>query len=474
MPETTMVNQRTLRRRVAGAALALVLGGMTTTMAAAAPLERSVIGSNGEVFRVIAGPYGELFPAAADVEPSFPVLALDVDESNGSAYRLLVPGTEGFEDDGSPALVYDEVSQVVHLVWEARINSIHPVLRLASYSAGAWSAPIEIIGDPFAAKTHPVLFVSHDSTRAEAADGAVQVRQRTILHLVWVQEKSTGSFDTLYSPILLGDDPSSRAPVISLDDIAGPTAPDEAPLTGMDSAEGLVHLRAGEDGRTVVVAFASGASGRIAAVRIDILPVELARLGEEARAHIIDAGFDGSTDGLRRIADGARAHIIDAGVHLNFHEEVVRSIADGARAHIIDAGAHADLEIRRIANGARAHIIDAGVKYSDRGLRRVVDSTASAPQVVDLSPPSDGASENLVRAVRTQAIRVPFSLGDSPRLLSSPSGRDFVLSWRDGERLVYRESRGGGEWSDLRMIRLSPTLTVEDAYAALERRVSSF
>lgn len=461
--------------------LAAFLASVLAVPFAAAPLERSVIGSSGELFRVLAGTYGELFPGGAQAEASSAVLALDVAESDGTTLRLLVPGTEGFEDDSSPALVYDEVSQVVHLVWETHANFIHPVLRLASYGDGGWAEPIEIIGDAFAAKTHPALLVTHDSVpTSQAGDAPAEAPEeasaassrRTILHLVWAQERSGGPFEVLYSPILLADGGSSAAPpVISLDALPG-----LAPSAGAaidPSAEGLMHLRAGEDGRTVVVAFPSAGTGRITAVRLDILPVELARLGEGARAHIIDAGFRGGGDELRRIADGARAHIIDAGVRLSFHEEVVRSIADSARAHIIDAGARGEVDVRRIADGARAHIIDAGVKFSDRGLRRAARSSA-ATQLVELPLQSGLESEHVVRLGVSSSVAAPEGVGASARLFGSPSGTSFILSWRDGEQLTYRESRNGGEWSEARVIRLSPTLSADDAYAALERRVSSF
>lgn len=456
---------RTLLAASLAAALALPLH--------AASLERSVIGSGGEVFRVIAGAYGELFPGGTEADASSPVLALDVDESDGTALRLLVPGTEGAQHDQNPALVYDEVSQVVHLVWESQSSHIHPVLRLASYGGdGGWGEPLEIIGDPFAAKTHPVLFVTNDSVRANDANGSpAAAKRRTILHLVWAQERSAGSFESLYSPILLGASSASAGPpVISLDALTDPTLSAGASIDS--SAEGLMHLRAGEDGRTVVVAFASARTGHIAAVRVDLLPVELARLGEEARAHIIDAGLTGGHDDLRKIADGARAHIIDAGVRLSFHEQVVRSIADSARAHIIDAGARGEDDIRRIAEGARAHIIDAGVKFSDRGLRRVTGASASS--VPSEFPLQAGlADEHVVRVEVASSVTAPAGVGASPRLFSSPSGTDFILSWREGDRLTYRESRDGGEWSDVRVIRLSEALSAEDAYAALERRVSS-
>lgn len=460
-----LVTRHTLLAAFLASALALPL--------AATPLERSVIGGSGEVFRVIAGTYGELFPGGTQADPSSPVLALDVDASDGSALRLLVPGTEGDEQDASPALVYDEVSQVVHLVWETQSNNIHPVLRLASYGDGSWGEPMEIIGDPFAAKTHPALFVTHDSGRTEQPDGApAESRHRAILHLVWAQEGAAGTFETLYSPILLGESgASSSPPVIALDALPGLSVSEGAPID--PSAEGLMHLRAGEDGRTVVVAFPSASTGRIAAVRLDILPVELARLGEGARAHIIDAGFDGTPAALGRVADTARAHIIDAGVRLSFHEEVVRSIADAARAHIIDAGARGEGDIRRIADGARAHIIDAGVKFSDRGLRRVTQGSATS-RLVEVPLQKGPENEHFVRVGISTSVASPAGVGASPRLFSSPNGSDFILSWREGEQLVYRESRDGGAWSDVRVIRLSGALSAEDAYAALERRVSSF
>jgi len=146
-----------MKRLLAFAFLAAALA--TPAFSAEAQL---AVGGEGELYRVQAGSYGALFTAGA-LPAETPVLALDIERPGEALERLLVPGTEGEEEESSPALVLESTTDSLFLVWESRINSIHFRLNLGSYAAGAWSEPIEVSGNVYAAKSSPRLAVSRDA-----------------------------------------------------------------------------------------------------------------------------------------------------------------------------------------------------------------------------------------------------------------------------------------------------------------------
>ena len=46
---------------------------------------------------------------------------------------MLIPGTLDTASESSASLLYEDDSRTVFLVWESRINGIHPVLKLAGF-----------------------------------------------------------------------------------------------------------------------------------------------------------------------------------------------------------------------------------------------------------------------------------------------------------------------------------------------------
>lgn len=440
---------------------------------AAAPLwasaqQDAVLGANGEVYSAKEGTYGELFPAGKDVDPSYPVLALEITQPDGARQRLLVDGTEGPGQDNLPFLVYEESSRTVFLLWETRFNGVHPMLMLAGYS-GSWMAPVEIVGNPFAAKTSPQLAITRDTVEQTGSDGAPVTLRRTVLHLVWGEETSDGTVEAFYMPVVLDDGVlTGHNTVFRLGDFdksdvaAGEVSPE---------LEQALAITRGRDERTVVAAFSSTRSHRLVTVEIDALPAQLSRLADEARMHIIEIGAKHSYPaGYKQVADLARMHIIEIGVK-GYQSEVAQAMAQQVSTLILENKGGDALSV--IADRARMHIIEIGARLSDRGLR----SSASASTVQIKEVAGQGTQDGPAAPLHLLGFRLaatwpaPETGGQPVRYFPARSGRDLLVAWADQGKVKYRETQDG-EWNAVKEIALSSSVDVERAYQILEERMN--
>lgn len=457
-----------MNRRVTVWALGL---GLLAASAVFGASREVALGSDGEVYAVRTGAYGELFPNGKDFDRANPVVALEINKPGAAVQRILVPGTGGEEAESVPTLLFEDSSQTVFLLWESELN-FHPILQLAGFDGSGWSRPIEVIGNPFASKTSPQFAVTRDSYEEPGPDNSVVSRHRTILHLVWQEENAGGSFSTFYSPILIGDQGYfGWNPVYNLDeylqDRVTPSAGGAQPALARAPI-----VETGRDERTVVIAYASTAIGRLAAIEVDVLPEHVTQLADKARSHIIDLGRKYYPSDLAGLADKARSHIIDLG-HA-FRPEVVQAMADQVKALIL-AGSAPGLEA--LAEKARSHIIDLGAQLSGRGLRGVngADATAKLLEVdPDPSAPESAAASGpyLFQFRVVSNLAVPRVGPGAVRLFVSQSGENLTVSWAQADRVVYRNSRNNG-WTDARELRFSDSLNLSKAYEILEQRLSN-
>jgi hypothetical protein len=467
-------------RRI-GPVLAIALGlGLAASGVAAAAYQEAALGADGEVYQVKSGIYSQLFPAGKDLTGSNRsnlVLALDVVQPDGSSKRTLVPGTEGPAEDRLPYLQYEEAARMVFLVWETRVNLIHPVLMLSGYN-GTWLQPLEILGNPFAPKTSPQLAVTHDTFQETGDDGNPVSRHLTTLHLIWGEELD-GTIDTFYTPVILKDGQltgsQGQSPVFRLNDFDTSTVAD-APALGPDLQRAL-SIQQGRDERMVVVAFPSPRTNRLITLEIDALPPQLSQLADEARSHIVDIGAKMTLpDDVKLLADGARSHIVDIGVA--FHPEVAHALADAVHAYILKEGPGSGLKV--IADGARSHIVDIGAKLSGRGLRTSTAASVAtsaivevAPSTEDITPPEKAPTLSHLLNVRVVSDRPAPETGTGQALLFvSKSGEEALVAWMKADRLYYRETSGTG-WREQLQLRISENLNLDQAFEVLQRRIQN-
>lgn len=437
--------------------------GLIAATASAFGAQETVLGSEGEIYLVKTGTYGELFPGGNDTEPAYHVLALEVLKPGSALERHLVPGTEGPDLEGAPSLIFEEISKTLLLVWERRRNVIHPILMLSGYR-GTWLEPKEIVGSPFSPKASPQIAITRDTYKDGGAD-----RHRTVLHVVWAEESGNDLIEAFYTPVLLEDGAfAENSPVINLNELddSSPEANAAEPTPELLRA---LRIQNGRDERTVVVAFASQASHRVNVLEIDSLPADLSLLADGARAQIIEIGLKNRPN-RSAFASQIRGRILEIGKA--FHPEVLQGIADHVYSTISKSDESADIKV--IADGARAQIIEIGAKLSGRGLRNSTALSSSDIREIPAdptAPPTESGLPSYLIQLRLTASRpVPITGTNQLRQFFSPDGTHSLLAWVDGNRVLYRES-SGADWKETLEIKLSPSLDLGQAFQILEQRI---
>jgi hypothetical protein len=434
----------------------------------ASALERTAaLGAGGEVYLAKAGSYRDLFPDGKDTNPANPVLAIEVTKPGTPLQRILVPFTKGDESESSPAVVYEDDSDTLFLVWESHVTPFNSVLMLASFDGERWAKPIQINGNPFSSKSSPQLAITRDDFPVAGADGTTVTRRRTIFHLVWAEEGASGELELLYSPVILEEGSYlGWNPVYHLNDFVadGDSGSKFAPPLGLLQAP---TVQSGRDARTIVVAFASAAGRWLTGLAIDVLPEELSQLADGARSNIIEIGRQGGYPANRAgLAEKIKADLIVHGTA--FHADVVRYMADQVYGQIL--GDRGD-NLQALAAKARSNIIEIGVRLGGRGLRDPGDTTkARTVEIDDPQPRPDSSPTHLIHLRATSSRPTPQVGTSGLRLFVSEDGGDMLVAWTEKDKVLYVISNGGG-WSDQKEIKLSDSVNLDRAYELLAQRV---
>jgi hypothetical protein len=444
---------------------ALGLGFLAS--AALAGSREMALGADGEVYAVRTGTYGDLFANVEASERANPVLALEISKPGFPLKRILVPTTGGPEIETSPSVLYEEDSETAFLLWESDFG-FHPILQLAGFDGATWSRPIEVIGNPFALKTSVQFTITRDVYEETADDGAAVSRHSTILHVTWQEETADGGLATLYSPIVINDGKYlGWNPIFNLDEYLQDRV--TAASTAVQPSLARAPLvESGRDERTVVIAYASTALGRLTSIEVDALPQQLVQLADKARSHIIDLGHKYYPSDLPGLADKARSHIIDLG-HA-FRPDIVQAIAKQVETDIL-AGDTNGLE--PLANKARSHIIDLGAQLSGRGLRgaKGADATAKLVEIEEDPTILPEASESFLFQFRVVSdLPIPQVGAGDVRLFVSEGGEDLTVSWAQADKVLYRNGRDD-RWTDPRELRLTKDFDLAKAYEILNQRL---
>jgi hypothetical protein len=423
----------------------------------------AAIGAKGEVYVAQTGSYRTLFPGSAANAADFPVLALDILRPSGETERILVPGTDDQKVEAKPSLVYEDESQTVFLVWENRISDIHSMLSLGAFDGKDWMKPIEITGNPFSPKTSPQISVTRDASTVSGS-----TTRRTILHLIWEEEMSSGSDNIFYSPIILEDgvflgwNPTFNLTALDLSDPAGTTFETSADLVKAPTIQG------GRDGRTIVVGLASAERRRLTTVEVDVLPQEVGQLAERTRAVIIDLGARLYPSNPRALAEQTKASILSQGAA--FRPEVIQTIADRVQAEILASN---KTPLGSLAEKTRAVIIDLGAQFSGRGLRSGGDrGNAKLVEIGPESPTAGSTPAPHLLNFRVVSSRPAPRVGGGPeiKLFLSEDGEDQLVAWVEGDHIRYRETTSDG-WTDIRDTKLGGAIDKNRAFEILEQRV---
>jgi hypothetical protein len=359
------------------------------------------------------------------------------------------------------------------VLWASQVNPLSSVLMLASFDGTSWGPPIQITGNPFSSKTSPQLAITRDSFSAADSAGNTATRHRTIIHIVWEEQTASGTADVLYTPVILEEGTYlGWAPVYNLNDVLGRT-PSGSSFTPPDILVQSPVLQSGRDTRTLVVSFASAETRAVSAIEIDVLPEELSALAADARANIIELGRNLYPSYLQVLADKAYANVITKGSA--FHDDIVQYIAGRIHDLVLANRGTNPTDLTALSDDARANIIELGSRLSGRGLRdHSGTEKALTESIVSVTPTTNDPTvpSHLIH-FRIASNRPTPQMGSTGiRVFMSESGDDTIIAWTDTGKVLYRLSQAGG-WSDPRQIKLSDSLSADQAYTILKQRAWS-
>ncbi len=456
----------------------LALGlGLCATAASADHLNMTM-GGNGQLYTVKTGLYGALFGGLSTqgtgtaATPATPVLALQTNVPGSPAQLQLVPTTDDSAVESSPALIYEDQSSTLFVVWVSTTDMVASALKLASYSGGQWSQPITIISNPYATKTPPQLAVTRDSYQGvDPVSGVPVVHHRTALHVVWAEDSAIGAYQAFYTPVIFEDGAwigtVPAAVHLNSFDAAEQTAqggPFPSPLAYTPTVE------AGRDVSTVIAGFASETSGMTTAVEADLVPEPFRVLADAGAAAITSQGAPYFPGQLSSIASQVAATVNSAGAAY-FDPSVLQLIAAAAQAQVM-AGAS---DLPTLALKTRAIIIDSGIRLAARGLKIVIPAgiPVAPSQTLEIVPPGGGPSQFV--ALREAASRPTPAVGGSNGvgLFLSRAGDGAMASWLsgDGSSVYYTNTLPDGTWSAPYQLQLTPGLDLEHALQMLDQRI---
>jgi len=437
----------------------------------------TALGADGQLYVVTAGLYGALFPGSNAYDPSTPVLALDTTLPGAAPQRQLVQGTADGSLESSPALIYEDASKTLYVVWVSNSHSVSSTIMLTSYAGNQWTQPISIISNPYASKTPPQLAVTRDTHQeTDPVSGNPVTHSRTVLHIVWSEDSANGLYQAYYAPVIFEDGtwigivpaPTHLDTFDALDQ-SGQTAPGAGPGPFSSPLVYTPTVQPGRDTSTVVAGFASGASGMVTAVEVDVLPEELRILADTCTGAVLANGAQYFPGQLSALATQIQTVILNNGAA--FQAETLQAISSAAQTQVM-AGAS---DLPTMANKIGATIVETGARFGRRGLRMGGYGGAgqlTPPQVVAVLVPN--APSHYFQLFVTSTRPLPATVGaNALQLFLSRSGLDALAAWTgpNGSTVLYTNTQPDGTWSSVKQLQVSSTLNLQQAYQVLEQRM---
>ena len=453
-----------LRRSFRPWAAGLLLVALCSAPAAAQAPQRAVLGDGGALYVATAGSYGDLFPGGKAYPAKRSVLVLDLLRPGAERERQIVPGTGGPATDGSPALVYEETSKTLYVIWESRNSPEVSELDLASLGPDGWTQPVEISGDVTRLKGAPKVVISRDEYEVPDSGDPATRRVRTVLHVVWWEASEDGD-QTFYTPVVLDNgEYLGFNPVYQLSGFA-PAPPDATKLP--DGLTRSPSLTLGPNGRSAILGFVDDGSARLRVAEAVVLPGELGYMADRGAADLEASGkspFDKLLDKLRGqiIEIGDRLHpgiidhfakeVVDAAQNLHDEEpgKPVASLGDKLRGQIIEIGARSLIDIDRPAAPLAATPIELAPP----------DGSAQPPELIELRLVTD--------------LPAPPAVEGAAQIFLSADGRRVLVSWSKDDQIFYTESTaetGEDAWSEPKRLVLDDSLAGVDPAEILQARV---
>ena len=450
--------------------LLFALGLLLGVGGRAAAGDLPTLGADGEIYRVVRGSYGDLFPGGSAAAPANPVLALDIDRPGVATERLLVPTTGDEFPEDSPSIILDPSSQTPFLVWERWVNFIHPELNLVHLTGEGWSEVAELSGSPFRQKSSPTFAITHDSVLRAQADGQLIPSDRTIVHLVWLESSGDGTYSAQYTPVVIQDGAYlGWNPVYRLNDLLANLPVADGPSVAPDLSR-TITIAPGEDNQSVNIAVADPASGRLATVTARAIPRDLTEFGDALSHRLVEFGSQmaASEPGCRQaVADFVRQQMIDIGNH--FQSGFASALTEDL-THQVLASEQTACDVEALAPTLRTRVAEFGASFIRSGIAPLTDFARQ--QMTDIGNRLESGSIDHQILLGLMSDRpMPATGVGKTSILVSRSGNSLLVAWEHDGLLSYRETRGNG-WSGEFALQPQKADGWTTAYQALRDRIS--
>ncbi len=437
----------------------------------ASDLPTAALGNAGEVYELIGGTYGELFPESDEVAAGHEVLALELSWPDQTTGRWLVPGTEDAPAETAATLLYDRATDALAAVWQSAEPSEGALLKLVTVEADAFS-DVVTIEDPTRAAIGPSQIVlTRDRYSIRLGHNQRETVNRTILHVAWMAYGDS-EIDVRYTPLVFIDGLyCGWNEVFSLRDlvVGEGVEPDQ------ELAEQLLstlELDLTHGAQRILATFVSPRSGELAVVDIGVLPLELAYLGDEVRDLLLSMADSFGGDDLQAFAEVARIEIIGVGRRQSLNPALVDYVAGELSDEILTVGAEYSVdEYGELVSYLRDYTIDVTSPLITSTLNYAQGTDHSRVIEIDIGNLLDAPTQILDLKIRS--ARPAPATGEGPTTIyTSEDGEDTLIAWEDpgGATLYYVESLEGG-WSEPRSLVIDDKLTPERAHELLRRRV---
>lgn len=421
-------------------------------LAGGAAAQTVAVGGDGAVHELVSGFYRAFYPDGDALAPTTPVLALVTKRADGTKSVTLAPESDGLAEDLPRLLLHDAGSGVLTAVWESSEMPDARTLRLAHFLPvglpSGWTQPRVLVSGRLADPA-PRVALSRDRHDFAVGSGQQARTSRTVVHVVW-QETGAAGTEVLYTPVVLVEGLDvGWSEVFSLSDLAaarlGGLGGSATPAPGLRNA---LAVETAADGRALNVAFAEPLSGRLAALRVGVLPLELTFFSGEVHGAAEELAPELDPADLAEFAEKMRAHIIPIGVKYQLQPEVVDYVATRIDAFILETGAtfadgHALADALRAETlGITAGLLSSNEAGEEEGVIEI-DLTSF------LAGGLGGQTAQLLDLRVAGSWPLPAAGDAAASIVTSADGRDLIVAWPndEGTALSWVETTADGGWS---------------------------
>lgn len=436
----------------------------------ASELEIEAVGNGGELYELVAGRYGKLFPGEDEHPARNNVLALSVTWPDGASERLLVPGTGDREGEMEAELLYERAHGSLLVVWQGDLGA-GVLLELTTFSGGEWSR-VHAIDSSSPILGQPRLVVTRDHYDLRISETQWESIDRTALYVAWLAEDPRG-VDVRITPLLFVEgfysgwnQVFSLRDLTALPDFAGPGPSSQELLRSFD----LVVMN---DGQRIEVSFVNALDHQLTVVSVGVLPLELAMMSEELRDGLLGLESSFASQDVETFIDIARHEMVAVGRRLRFHPVFVDFLVTGLGEEIRTiAPAFSLATYGEMVDHLRDHTLRRTAPLTRTGLSSAGAGDESEILEIDVSnllSPTGPPPILDLRVLFSQPA--PATGAGSTRIYAAGDGGSVLVTWEEAEgRVHYLESRDGG-WSETRSLATGEGLSSARAYEILERRI---